>query len=155
MNIDSIIGIGGAVITSIGTSITIWQVKQANRYREQIKIDIRKIWLSGITERLKRAQDEIRRLPVSITKPTRGLKPEVIIQNIKSHFDFCISTLSNNGPDADVRNLLSQAQMRLNQYETSLGLTGVNINDVHNLQQLIQDAISASNNRVYTLEGKA
>lgn len=155
MNIDRIIGVDGALITVAGTAVTLWQANQTKNYREQIKLDIRKIGLSRITERLKRAQDEIRKLPVLANNIPRGLNLKAIIQNIKSHFDYCISTLSSDGPDADVRTLLSQAQSNLNQYETSFGFSAINPNDVHMLQQLIQDAISTINNRIYTLEDKA
>ncbi len=65
MSIDSQITLAGTIVTLLGMAITIWQASQARSYKNQINFDIRKINLSGVIERLKRTQDEIRKLPTT------------------------------------------------------------------------------------------
>ena len=155
MSIDSQITLVGAIVTLIGMVITIWQAAQARSYKNQIKFDIRKINLSGAIERLKRTQDEIRKLPTSAANIQRGIKPNDLFQNIKAHFDFTLGVLDAKGPDGDIRNLLSEAQTKLNSYEMSWNQGAPNAQDVHDLQSRVQDAVSQTNSRISQLEGKA
>lgn len=151
---DSAITIIGTVITIVGTIVTIQQAVQTRNYKEQIKFSIRKINLSGSAERLKRAQDDIRRLPISNQPNERGLKVKELIHNIKSQFDFSLNILSSDGDDKDIRELLSSAQIKLNRYEVSWNSGSPCAQDMNDLQCLVQDAISQSNSRIYILEGK-
>jgi hypothetical protein len=151
---DSIITIIGTFITIAGTAVTIQQAIQTKKYKEQVKFDIRKINISGSVERLKRAQDDIRRLPTSNQSNARGLKVTDLIQNIKSQFDYSLSVLPADGDDKDIRGLLSSAQAKLNSYEVSWNSGNPCAQDMNNLQSLVQDAVSHSNSRIYTLEGK-
>lgn len=135
--------------------VAIWQASQAKDYKEQIKFDIRKINLSGSSERLKRAQDDIRRLPTSSQNIPRGTKVSDLIQNIKTQFDFSLSVLASDGEDKDIREMLSEAQKKLNSYEVSWNAGSPIHQDMNDLQSLVQDAISQANSRIYVLEGKA
>lgn len=154
MTTDSIITVVGTVVTVIATIITIYQAKKAKDYKEQIRFDIRKINLSGSSERLKRAQDDIRKLPSSTNSVPRGIKVLELIPNIKSQFDFALSAIDSSGPDKDIRSLLTEAQNKLNRYELGWNLKNINPSDLHDLQSLIQDAISQSSSRIFALEGK-
>jgi hypothetical protein len=151
---DSIITITGTIITVISMFVAVWQARQAKDYKEQIKFDIRKINLSGASERLKRAQDDIRRLPISSQGATRGIKVGDLIHNIKSQFDFSLSVLAPDGDDKDIRTVLTTAQNKLNSYEASWNTGSPNSQDMNDLQSLVQDAIAQSNSRIYQLEGK-
>lgn len=155
MTSDSIITLTGTIVTIIATIITIYYAQQAKNYKEQIKLDIRKINLSGSSERLKRAQDDIRKLPTSTKNIPRGIKVPEIISNIKSQFDFSLGTIDKDGLDQDIRKVLSKAQKKLNSYELGLNSHSLNPSDLHDLQSLVQDAISQSNSRIFVLEGKA
>lgn len=155
MTTDSMITLIGTVVTVIATGITIIQARKAKNYKEQIKFDIRKINLSGSSERLKRAQDDIRMLPTSSSNLPRGLKVNELILNIKSHFDFSLGVLDSNGLDGDIRSILTNAQNKLNSYELGWYSGNINPSDTHDLQSLVQDAISQSGTRIFALEGKA
>jgi hypothetical protein len=155
LSVDSQITLVGTIVTLLGMAITIWQAAQARSYKNQIKFDIRKINLSGAIERLKRAQDEIRRLPTSAVHIQRGVKPNDLIQNIKMHFDYALGILDAQGPDGDIRIQLSEAQSKLNLYESSWNAGSPNALNVHDLQSGVQDAISQANSRIFQLEGKA
>lgn len=155
LNSDSIITLVGTVVTVIATGIAIWQALQAKNYSQQIKFDIRKINLSGCSEKLKRAQDDIRSLPTNCSNVPRGLRVKDLILNIKSQFDFSLSVIDSNGPDSDIRQVISNAQIKLNSYEQGWNNSNPKPEDVYELQSLIQDAISQSNSRIYQLEGKA
>ncbi|HFF8945627.1 TPA: hypothetical protein ACGE6U_003143 [Serratia marcescens] len=155
MTLDSIVTLVGAIVTIVSTAITIFQVRKAKNYKEQIKFDIRKINLSGTTERLKRSQDDIRMLPSDYSKIQRGLRVEVLIHNIKSQFDFALNAIDKNGPDKDIRTLLTNAQNKLNSYELAFLNKKIDPKDSHELQSLVQDAISQSSSRIFALEGKS
>lgn len=155
LNSDSIITLVGTVVTVIATGIAIWQALEAKSYSQQIKFDIRKINLSACSEKLKRAQDDIRSLPTNFSNVPRGLKVKDLMLNIKSQFDFSLSVIDSNRPDSDIRKILSNAQVKLNDYEQGWSNSNPNPEDVYELQILIQDAISQSNSRIYQLEGKA
>ena len=154
MTTDSIITLVGSIVTIIATIITIHQAKKAKDYKEQIKFDIRKINLSGSSERLKRAQDDIRKLPASASSASRGIKVSELIPNIKSQFDFSLSAIDSNGPDKDIRLVLTEAQNKLNSYELGWNTKKIIPEDLHDLQSLVQDAISQSSSRIFALEGK-
>ncbi|EJL6658661.1 hypothetical protein QXB71_003912 [Vibrio cholerae] len=155
MTTDSMITLVGTVVTVISMFITICQVVKAKKYREQIKFDIRKINLASCAERLRRAQDDIRRLPLSTTSIQRGVKVPELILSIKAHFDYSIGAINSQGPDSDIRGILTNAQQKLNDYEIGFNSQTINHTDVHELQSLIQDSISTSNSRIFELEGKA
>ncbi|OCF82152.1 hypothetical protein AS299_02575 [Citrobacter freundii] len=155
MTIDSVVTLVGTIVTIIATIIAIRQAKKAEDYKEQIKFDIRKINLSGTSERLKRAQDDIRALPTDHATIPRGMKVSELILNIKSQFDFALSAIDSKGPDKDIRALLTQAQNKLNNYELGLNSKKIDPKDPHELQSLVQDAISQSSSRIFALEGKA
>lgn len=154
MSIDSQITLVGTIVTLLGMAVTIWQAAQARSYKKQIKFDIRKIHLSGASERLKRMQDDIRKLPTS-TPVQRGIKKHNLLQNIRTHFDFALGVLDVKSPDGDIRKLLSEAQTKLNSYEVSWNKNLPNAQDVYDLQSRVQDAISEINSRIFQLEGKA
>ena len=63
---------------------------------------LEKINLSSIVDKLKRTQDEIRKLPKSMPIK-RGVKVEDIITTIKSHFDYVLNLLDSDGPDIGIR----------------------------------------------------
>mgnify|MGYP000857357580 FL=1 len=155
MTSDSIVTLTGTVVTLLGMAITIWQASQARNYKNQIKFDIRKINLANVTERLKRAQDEIRRLPTSAQAVPRGVKPLELIHKIREQFDIALGTLDASGPDAGVRGLLVEGQGNLNAYEISWNSGNPNPQDVHELQAKMQDAVSTLSTTIFQMEGKA
>lgn len=155
MTIDSIVTIIGTLVTLLGMGITIWQALQVRKYRDQIKSDVRKINLTGVSERLKRAQEDIRRLPTSSQSIPRGVRPTELIRATREHFDLALGTLDANGPDRGTRSLLAVAQNSLNLYEISWNSGTINPACAHELQEKIQDAVSQLGSTIYKLEGKA
>jgi len=153
LTIDGIVTVIGSVITLLGMGVTIWQASQARNYKNQIKFDIRKITLTKVNERLKRAQDEIRRLPTNIQGVPRGVRPIELIQKIREQFDIALGSLSSTGPDASVRELLVQAQGNINTYEISWNEGNPNAPEVHHLQARVQDAISTLSTTIFQMEG--
>lgn len=154
MTTDSLITLAGTGVTVVGMIVTIWQAAQARSYKDKLKFDIRKINLSSVAERLKRAQDDIRRLPTSCQNLQRGIKINDLIHNIKAEFDYSLGVLDAKGPDGDIRSLLSEAQVKLNIYEQSWTSGSPDAQQVHDLQSLVQDCVSQSNSKIYQLEGK-
>lgn len=145
----------GVAVTLLGMAITIWQASQARSYKNQIKFDIRKINLSNINEGLRRAQDEIRRLPTSLQSASRGVKQKELIHKIREQFDRALGALDSTGPDAGVRTMLIEAQTKLNAYEISWDSGEPNPQHAHELQAKMQDAVSTLSSTIYQIEGKA
>lgn len=154
MTYDSIVTILGAVVSVLGMIITIWQASQVRVYKNQIKFDIRKINLANVIDQLKRAQEDIRRLPTSAQLLTRGIRPKELIHKTRGHFDLALGTLDANGPDASVRELLADAQSKLNSYEISWNAGNPDPLDVHALQEKLQNAVSTITSTIYQIEGK-
>ncbi len=134
MTTEGIVTLAGTVVTLFGMAVTIWQALQARNYKNQIKFNLRKIDLEHIIERLKRAQDDIRRLPTSLQNIPRGIRPIDLIHKIREQFDMALSTLDVAGPDAGIRGLLIEGQHKLNSYEISWNSGTPNPQDVHELQ---------------------
>ncbi len=155
MTSDSIVTVVGTVVTLLGTAVTIWQASQARTYKRQIKFDVRKINLAGVADRLRRAQDEIRRLPTSSQSVPRGVRPNELIQKTREHFDLALGTLDASGPDADTRSLLAGAQTCLNSYEASWNSGSPNPQHAHDLQSKVQDVVSLLSSTIFQIEGKA
>lgn len=141
-----------AIIVTVGSMImTIIYANKAKKYKEQVQFDIRKINLTNIVEKLKRTQDSIRDLPKS--KPIeRGIKVNIIIKTLKTHFDFTLNLLDSDGFDKEVRSYISQAQESLNNYEKDFLKDKINENEVINITDCIQEAIGKSNTKILVLE---
>lgn len=145
------ISIGGTIVTIVSMLVTIMFAGKAKKYKEQIQFDIQKINLSNIVEKLKRTQDEIRKLPKARSLQ-RGLKIEDIICTIKTHFDYVLNILDSDGPDTEIRSFIKQAQTVLNEYEITLSSSEINAENVDKLTEYIQDAIAKSNTKIFKLE---
>lgn len=149
------VSILGTILTAIATVITVATAFRTRKYRDQVKFDIRKINLAGAIDNLKRAQDEIRKLPTNQDSTIRGIRITEVIKEIRSRFDFAMGVLAFEGPDSDIRKILTKAQNELNSYEVSFNNNALEPQRVFDLQTLMQDAVSISNSRVFQLEGKA
>ncbi|EAA4612850.1 hypothetical protein RY43_22690 [Salmonella enterica] len=154
MTQDSVITIVGTIVTILSMIITIWQASEARSYKNQIKSDIRKINLTNISDSLKRAQEEIRKLPTASQDIKRGMRPIELIRKTREHFDIALSTINANGPDGNIRTLIIEAQKRLNSYEITMNEGTPSPQDVHELQSKIQDAVSITSTAIYQMEGK-
>jgi len=141
----------GTIITILSMIVTIVYASRTKKYKEQIQFDIRKINLSNIVEKLKRTQDEIRKLPKT-TLIKRGMKVEDIILSIKAHFDFVLNYLDSDGPDNDIGIYIKNAQYSLNVYEIDYASNKANAEEVLKITEYIQEAISKSNTKILKLE---
>lgn len=147
MTASDLISIMGTIITIISMIVTIIYTNKAKNYKEQIQFDIRKINLSGIVDKLKRTQDEVRKLPKNLP-PKRGVKVDEILTTIKSHFDYVLNLLDSDGPDVEIRTYIISAQSSLNLYENSFASGQANDNEVVNITEYIQEAVSKSNTKM-------
>lgn len=151
---DSLVTILGTFVTLLSMGFTIRQVSQAKNYTNQVKLDVRRINLANVIDGLKSAQEEIRRLPASSQKVSRGVNVSELIHKIRAQFDNALGTLNSIGPDAGVRALLVEAQTKLNTYEISWHNQVPSAQSVHELQAKMQDAVSALGTTINQMEGK-
>lgn len=148
---DSIITLIGTLVTIGGASVSIWQASQARSYKRQISFDLRKISLNGAVEKMKRAQDEIRKLMND--KQPRGIRRQDIDDKIREHFDFALGAIHCDGLDKDIRETLKSAQSDFNYYTAPASGTPDQQHAIE-LQQKVQDVISKANQRIFELDGR-
>lgn len=145
------ISIVGAIVTVIGTIVTLWQASKVKDYRKQIELDVRKISLSEVRDFLKRAQDEGRKLISGMQQNTRGLNAFSIINELQSCIDQSISILHLEGPDSDLRTLISDFQKKLISFQ-SLSDTEEKKKILYEMHELGQNIISTCNHRITGIE---
>lgn len=148
---SEIISISGTIITIISMIVTIIYTMKTKNYKKQAEYDIRKINLSNIVEKLKRTQEDIRKLPRD-TARVRGIKIDDLFFSIKTSFDFSLNLLDNDSPDNEIRGLLLKAQRNLNIYETSYLSSDIDDSKILNITECIQNAIAKANKKIFKLE---
>lgn len=154
MSSDTVTWIG-TIITIIGTGITIWQAALARSYKNQIRIDIRKLSILRSAERLRRALDFIRKLPSKSSSVPRGAKPESLVEPVKECFDEVLGVLPVGGEDKDIREKVQEAQTHLTTYETALSTQQISPELTAPIQRSVQEAVSKATQRSLLIEGKA
>ena len=141
----------GTILTAIGTWVTLWHASKVKGYREQIAFDLRKIYLSDVSEILKRAQDEGRKLLTQVQQLNRGKSMIIITDNIQSYIDKSVNLLHLSGPDSDIRSQILEAQTQLRDFQNTEDADAKKqcVSDMH---ALIQDSISMCKERASNLE---
>ena len=140
----------GAILTTIGTSVTLWQASKVKKYRIQIAFDLRKIHISEIAELLKRAQDEGRKLLTSVQQNNRGKSEIVITETIQGYIDTSLNLLPLSGLDSDIRDQISNVQTRLREFQNADANNKSNC--ASELHAYIQDSVSLCKDRVSDLK---
>lgn len=132
---ESLLEWGGAILSLLGTGITIRQVYKAKSIKNEIISERKKITYQNIIEELKKAQPHIRQ----IMNKERGVKPHVISELIQSSFDSTISSLDdNNENEKEIRKLLQKAQKKLNEFLNDPS----SISHIETCRIAVQDSIS-------------
>jgi len=146
-----IISIIAAGLTAIGTSVTLWQASKVKKYRSQIAFDLRKIHLSEISDLLKKAQDECRRLLREVHQLNRGRSMLTVVDLIQSYIDKSVNLIHLSGPDSDVRSQIKNIQTKLREFQNA---TDPNIRKqfVYEMHELIQDSISMCKERKSSID---
>jgi hypothetical protein len=151
LELEITIAIAGTILTVIGTGVTLWQASKVKAYREQIAFDLRKIHLSEVSELLKRAQDEGRKLLSQVQQLNRGKSMITITDSIQSYIDKSVNLLHLSGPDLDLREQILDSQTKLRDFQKTTDVAEQKqcVSDMH---ALIQDSISMCKERVSNLE---
>ena len=140
----------GAILTMIGTAVTIWQASKVKSYRRQISFEIRKIRLSEISEIFRRSQDEVRKLCSDQPQLGRGKNYPEITNIIQSYIEQALHRLPLNGPDSDVRNKIVSAQDKLRNLKYNSG--GNRSGPAESLQDSVQEIISLCQGKISPTE---
>ncbi|MEJ1364539.1 MAG: hypothetical protein RPU42_05490 [Candidatus Sedimenticola sp. (ex Thyasira tokunagai)] len=140
----------GTLLTALGTGVTIWQAKKVKKYREQIAFDLRKIRISEISEHLKRAQDEGRKLLTQVQQLNRGKSEIAITEIIQGHIDNSLNLLPLSGADDDIRQKINNIQTKLRNFQNARPDDKSECaSDMHSH---IQESVSLCKERVGNLE---
>jgi hypothetical protein len=151
----TLITVMGTAATLISMAITIWQTIRTTQYSRTIKADVRKINLMKVAEQLRRALDNIRKLPASEDNMPRGKRVWSLVEAVKACFDDVLGLIDPEGPDSDLRDTVSQAQRELTSYQSHVSAGTLQANHSTAVQSLIQDALASSTTRIFKMEGKA
>ncbi|SCD25501.1 putative membrane protein [Brucella inopinata] len=134
------ITISGAIITLISMAVSIRQAKSARKSSRDAMSAMAAVQLSAVGERLKSTQEHIRDVGPP-KKQERGYKVGNRFDLIRREFDNALSALPKTGHGSTARRLLTQAQIKLNDYQESFHLEP-DSETWRELQVLVQDTIS-------------
>jgi len=98
------------------------------------------VQLAAVVERLKIAQTHIRAIAPERVRQ-RGIKPALVVDELRQKFDLALGSLSTAGSTSAARKTLGNAQSSLNTYNASLE-GGANQEEWQKIQSYVQDAIS-------------
>lgn len=160
LSTDAIISLASTGITLLSMGLTIWMARGVKNIRDQVTIDIRRINLTHASRSLEKTLNEIRKLQdlqdlQDLTAAnSRGRRRAPLLDAVQAQFDVALMQIDLEGPDSDVRSVISNAQVKLQQLRIEKdGATCASITS--EMQSLIQDAVSRLNGRSLKLEGKA
>jgi citrate synthase len=145
----------GTGLSALGAGVAIWQALLAKSYKEQVRVDIRKLGVLRSAEHLRRALESIRRLPSDSKKVPRGKQTETLIESIKACFDETLGILPMQGDEEDVRKNVLDAQLALTAYEHGLNSSSLTAGLTAAIQVPVQNAATLANDRILKIEGKA
>lgn len=139
----------GTVLTAIGTFVTIYYSFVVKNYKNEILEDINKVNLIGVSESLRSAQNETRKLLYPNSPTSRGIKKDEIISNIQKSIDESLVLVNLDEKNKLLRHKIIDAQNKLRYYSKSIGESDKEemISEFHNiLQDCISIAKSNANN---------
>jgi len=154
LSVDAKISIVSTAITIVSMLLTIWMARGVRKIRDQIATDIRRINLTHASRNLEKTLLDIRKLQDSSSSNSRGRGKATTLDSIQSQFDAALMQLDMEGPDADIRKLISSAQNNLQKIRSESNAADCEPITAE-LQSIIQDAVSTLNGRSLRLEGKA
>lgn len=134
------ITIVGSIASLVGMGVSLHQANSAWDSSRKARAAMITVQLAGVAERLKAAQNHIRAIaPEKVGQ--RGVKPALVVDELRQEFDSALSSLSTTGPARSAREMLRNAQSSLNTYNASLG-GEANQDEWQKLQSYVQDAMS-------------
>jgi type IV secretory pathway TraG/TraD family ATPase VirD4 len=154
LSTDAIISLGSTGVTLFSMGLTIWMARDVKKIRDQIAVDIRRVNLTHASRSLEKTLAEIRKLQDSTAANSRGRGRASLLDAVQAQFDVALMQIDLNGPDSDVRGVISNAQTKLQQLRIEQN-DAVCATITSEMQSLIQDAVSLLNGRSLKLEGKA
>lgn len=134
------ITIVGSIASLGGMVVSLHQAGSARKSSSEARAAMTTVQLAAVVERLKIAQNHIRAIaPDRVDR--RGVKPSLVVDDLRQEFDSALSSLPTAGPASDARKMLGDAQKSLNTYNASLR-DGANQEEWQKLQGYVQDAMS-------------
>ena len=154
LSTDAEITLVSTAVTLLSMGLTIWMAWSVKNIRDQIAIDIRRVNLTHASRSLEKTLVEIRKLQDSASANSRGRGKTSLIEAVQAQFDTALMQIDIEGPDSDVRGVISNAQEKLQQLRVSVDPDACAAATAE-MQSLVQDAVSRLNGRSLRLEGKS
>lgn len=134
------ITIVGSIASLVGMAVSLHQAGSARKSSSEAHAAMTTVQLAAVVERLKTAQNHIRAIaPDRLDQ--RGVKPPLVVDELRKEFDSALSSLPAAGPASGARKTLGDAQRSLNAYNASLK-DGANQEEWQKLQAYVQDAMA-------------
>lgn len=130
----------------VGALVSVLAAFKAFRVKKAVELDFRQITLSDIEQSLTHLQSELNALENAIRSNRRGFKIGSSLSEIQRHLDGVLNRLSSDGPDRDIRAMVSAVQGLVSE----LGQSDTDHPEIiSKMRTMIQEGISTAKSRVH------
>lgn len=119
MDIALIITVIGTILTAIGTFYTLYQSGRIKKYKKEILEELNRINLIQVSELLKNAQAETRKLLYPDSQIARGTNLIEVINSIQKSIDDSLSLVNLDDKDKVLRNKIIDSQKKFRDYNSN------------------------------------
>lgn len=103
------ITIAGSIASLVGMAVSLHQARSAQKSSSEARAAMTTVQLAAVVERLKTAQNHIRAIAPD-RADRRGVKPSLVVDELRQEFDSALSSLPAAGPASGARKTLGDAQ---------------------------------------------
>lgn len=154
LSLDAKVSLASMFVTLVSMVLTIWMASRVKKVKSQIALDIRRVNLAHASRSIEKTLGDIRKLQVTPLSNARGRGRLSSLDIIQGHFDTALMQVDLDGPDADIRSLISDAQVKLQALRNESEQEKCD-QLISEIQSLVQDTVSKLNGRYLRLDEKA
>ncbi|MCH7974848.1 MAG: hypothetical protein IH949_13385 [Bacteroidetes bacterium] len=141
----------GTVLTAIGTFVTIYYSFVVRKYKREISEELNRVDLIKVTESLKNAQNETRKIMYQISPNPHGRSKAAIINSIQKSIDDSLAKIKLDESNEELRIRIIEAQQALRDYVQANDSNKDLISEFH---KLLQHCISIAKTNANIILGK-
>lgn len=141
MDISLIITVIGTILTAIGTFVTLYQSGRVKKYKREILEELNRVNLIQVSELLKNAQSETRKLLYPDSQIARGTNLNEVVSTIQKSIDESLNIVNLGDKEKILRNKIIDAQKKLRSY-TPTSTEEFRVKYISEFHFLLQDCIS-------------
>ena len=119
MDVALIITIIGTVLTAVGTFYTLYHSGRVRKYKREIFEELNKVNLIQVSELLKNAQSETRKLLYPDSQLSRGTNLNEVITSVQKSIDESLSLVNLDDKDKILRDKIINSQKTFRNYNNT------------------------------------